>query len=459
MKKHLYIFLAAALSGAVFASCTKDKDNDKASYEITVSNDTAKGTTSVKVADAETTKAEAGAEVTITATSAKGYMFMKWTATGVTLTDETANPATFTMPSGKVSIMAEFQAVEAEANCYIVAPGGEAIYIPVSQANLVFSDDGLDAKTDGLRKVTASNYTVELVWADKPVGTGGVVKSIAAAALDGKGYVRVEPGVAGNAVVGVKLKDETKFRWSWHIWVTAAPSSKKDTKSGLTWMDRNLGSAGTTYDAGGRNGLFYQWGRKDAFPASDGTETGNQTYYTGGSTTGTTEALATATYTTLPDMVQNPLTFATNHETYHGSLNVGVDNKSWSNDGKKTLYDPCPVGWKMPPSNVGNTYVWGENGTSTPEGAAVGGWSVWADGRVFNGVDGTSALGHFHPATGRRVNSSGAIDRVGINAYVWSFRSNGTLNAQFLSISSESVSTTYAGSRAYGFTARCVTDE
>ena len=49
-----------------------------------------------------------GASVTATATPAEHYTFTSWTATGVTLTDGTANPLVFTMPSNAVTLTANF---------------------------------------------------------------------------------------------------------------------------------------------------------------------------------------------------------------------------------------------------------------------------------------------------------------------------------------------------------------
>lgn len=73
-------------------------------YAITVNND-GNGTA---VADAET--AEAGTIIELTATPNAGYVFSKWTVEsgGITFEDETANPATFTMPANAISVKAEF---------------------------------------------------------------------------------------------------------------------------------------------------------------------------------------------------------------------------------------------------------------------------------------------------------------------------------------------------------------
>ena len=55
-----------------------------------------------------TTEALEGSEVIITALADEAYQFVRWTATGITLSNPTANPLKFKMPSANVSVKAEF---------------------------------------------------------------------------------------------------------------------------------------------------------------------------------------------------------------------------------------------------------------------------------------------------------------------------------------------------------------
>jgi uncharacterized repeat protein (TIGR02543 family) len=73
------------------------------SYPLTVSAGTG-GT----VSGAPSGNYEAGTEISITATANSNYSFTGWTAGGVTLTSNTANPAVFTMPANAVTITANF---------------------------------------------------------------------------------------------------------------------------------------------------------------------------------------------------------------------------------------------------------------------------------------------------------------------------------------------------------------
>ena len=331
---------------------------------------------------------------------------------------------------------AEQYTIQPQANSYMMAPNSDPILIPISQANRVTTADGLGADATGLGGVTATNYTVELVWGDTPVGDGGVIKAMRPFGE----YIYVEPGAAGNAVIAIRDNESGAIKWSWHIWVTEAVSYATDPATGLTWMDRNLGAGGAgSYQSGGRNGLFYQWGRKDAFPGSNGNN-GSQQYYTqaGGSTAGNDNL--TGSYTDLPGMVQNPLNFATNYETYYGSLNeAGANNKSWSDGGAKTLYDPCPPGWKMPPIEVNGADSWT--------------WSAWGawenNGRVFK----SGSVNHFYPAAGRRIGNE--MYSSGTGGYYWSTSIYETNYAAAWTLYSGGVSgeSTYRNS---GFSIRCV---
>ena len=141
----------------------------------------------------------------------------------------------------------------------------------------------------------------------------------------------------GNAVIAVKDVYGT-ILWSWHIWVTGYDPVVTQQKyiSGATMMDRNLGAL-TIADYDPRTyGLVYQWGRKDPF-------------------VGAVDSWNLAT--TYPDNT-NP--YATNCYDYNYSINnptvslVGADwnrnSNLWSSD--KTIYDPCPAGWRVPDQNA-----------------------------------------------------------------------------------------------------------
>jgi uncharacterized repeat protein (TIGR02543 family) len=64
----------------------------------------------------------AGKAVRVTAKASSGYHFVNWTVSGATI-DNTANPATFSMPAGAVTLTANF-APDAPAKYNVAVSGG-----------------------------------------------------------------------------------------------------------------------------------------------------------------------------------------------------------------------------------------------------------------------------------------------------------------------------------------------
>lgn len=117
---------------------------------------------------------------------------------------------------------------------------------------------------------------------------------LSSVSLDSDGYIRFytpDVFVPGNVVIaafaeeGVTYEnitvDENKcinnatLLWSWNIWAAEGydPEATAVNADGNVFMDRNLGAPisgiGTTgnYEPAGAVGNYYQWGRKDPFPA------------------------------------------------------------------------------------------------------------------------------------------------------------------------------------------------
>lgn len=379
----------------------------------------------------------AGATVTLTAVAAEGYAFAGWTVTEgeIEIDNEGLSAATFTMPEEEVAVSAAFVAVMPESNSYMVTTAIRELYIPVSQANRIFGVEGLGADTGDLEVVTADNFEVDLVWTEIASIGMWICNGSSKVVLDGRGYVRVNlSGTAGNCVVGIKVGD--KWRWSWHIWVVgpSAVTEMADTVSGLTWMGRILG-----------DGLYYQWGRKDAFKAQVSTSP--------------SIAFTTGDCISLEDLVCGPDIFATNRATYTGSLGAtDATNDSWGGvSGRKTIYDPCPVGWKVPPIEVTTErftgFSWGESSR----------WDIFRDnGRRFHGVNGGSGMnaGLFFPAAGRRDSTDSTIGGTGTSGNYHS--STAETNSSypdfcFLSFTNSYIRTSDNNSyRTSGYTVRCV---
>ena len=96
---------------------------------------------------------------------------------------------------------------------------------------------------------------------------------------------------------------------------------------------------------------------------------------------------------------------ADNEETYYVYNDKNV---------VKTIYDPCPAGFKIPPSNgfTGFT-IDGENNT-TPNVTGA-----WDHGWYFNNNISTPNASIYFPATGYRSPNDGSLIGVGGYAYYW----------------------------------------
>ncbi|MCD8071595.1 MAG: hypothetical protein LUE10_00115 [Alistipes sp.] len=246
------------------------------------------------------------------------------------------------------------------SNCYLLKPSGEAVRIPVVQAN-----------ADGYNRINSSDaLDWKMIWTDHPNGideTGGV-SPVRKVELEGVGtnaqlvvYGGSEPG---NAVIAVTKEGSSDPLCSWHIWVTDFTTDQTDTYThgGMTFMDRNLGSLVNDTDSfsfGDPNfwGLFYQWGRKDPFPqaASINSNEFRPLYDQDGGAVNISvvERQNTSGATNLEYSIQNPNHYITmqwsNSDWYTSDWSL-INSNLWYNgsNNTKTAYDPCPEGWRVP---------------------------------------------------------------------------------------------------------------
>jgi hypothetical protein len=309
-------------------------------------------------------------------------------------------PSTVTFETGKAysfTFTLSWPTFDGMTNCYIVAPDTEFTF-PVSRAYTY------EKKAFTTTLHTGGEYTgtfdAAIVWADAAVisDTPTVLGSGNTAEVTVK-----TTSTSGNAVVKICRSDNGETVWSYHIWVTDYTGAETYTNTytysskqyEFIFMDRNLGAtaAGT--------GLFYQWGRKDPFPTTDGTPT------TGSWSKVTTDA----TLGTVTNTIKNPGVFyiassASEYDWHYASR----DNTLWGHDangGIKTIYDPCPAGWRVPVNS-------GMSADTSP----WYGFTKDNGGTFANGYNwGTNAV---YPAAGNRSNSSGSLYRVGTGGYYWS---------------------------------------
>ena len=325
-------------------------------------------------------------------------------------------------------------------------------------------DDPWIEKTNG--GANASVDGAEVVWAD----AADLVHSPSITHVGGEGFLDFEVKASdiqsGNAVVAVtKGSGASKtVLWSWHLWF--APKDALDkikvtnhqnvnyyfTKEALGWkpiqwrsstytsartvkvkVEQTVANNGVkaytviniTQNPGGvKKGAttLYQFGRKDAFPGVDASKLAANSHFTANA----------GDNMSITNGILNPDKFYisgsnwwNNYGYYNlwsadnivtGTYNVGNDNPV-----VKTVYDPCPVGFKMPANNAftGFTANGQNNGTKNVDG--TDNWQTFQNNFGYNFWTSSSKTATINfPVSGYRNNDDGSLGNVGTHGRYWS---------------------------------------
>ena len=192
----------------------------------------------------------------------------------------------------------------------------------------------------------------EILWETENTATAPEANSIIAKVGFEDGYVTFstpETLKPGNAVITVKDASDAVL-WSWHIWIPQTAVAVWDSEAfcGAKMMDRNLGALVDTGASGDVDplsiGLYYQWGRKDPFPgAVEFAESPKGAQVAGTAWTYHKELITTA-YS-----IEHPTEYASVPEVDDGIWNSDDPKDLWNTeDNQKTIYDPCPPGYRVP---------------------------------------------------------------------------------------------------------------
>ena len=244
------------------------------------------------------------------------------------------------------------------SNCYLVTAAGNYSFDATVRGN--------GATTEGLDAPTAiAGTSAAVVWQSAP----GLISGVTLA----DGRISFKIAGPGNAVIAVK---DGAILWSWHIWYPEAEVAGLNSKTGYEVMNMNLGAMHNTPGDVGSYGLLYQWGRKDPFPAAPTltgtTATVGAPIYDGDNNEIkiTNSSQSSTADNNLAFAIANPTVCLSNYAQFSTSrdwLQADASNDAlWGNPkgaernetndflnkGAKSFYDPCPVGWRVPPADV-----------------------------------------------------------------------------------------------------------
>lgn len=273
-----------------------------------------------------------------------------------------------------------------------------------------------------------------LLWQDQM----GLIQNLVIEGDYVKFYVASNRICQGNALIGVKDAGGN-ILWSWHIWFTDADMNSTVNihnrtgyqyqltpvclgwTSGVATTDyypsesvilRITNSNGKTADitirqnsyftSSNTNGgvLVYQWGRKDPFVTANNNKGDNneKVVYDINNNQIQNPVSKVAATGKIGDAIANPMTFYTSSGDWLGNVEGEIEEPDkhfwnlWSANSNvttandfavvKTVYDPCPAGFCLPPSNAFTGF--------TDDGLDHGAWNIFDD--RAKDTDGTTLL-------------------------------------------------------------------
>lgn len=279
---------------------------------------------------------------------------------------------------------------EDTANCYLVQAAGNYKFKAV-QGNS-------DWSVGNVRKT-------DVLWETFGTDVKPNVGDLIAAVGYKNGYIYFSTANEfknGNASIAARNSKDV-ILWSWHIWCSEEGWNDHiyPNDAGIM-MDRNLGATSATPGDIGAFGLLYQWGRKDPFMGaceiSKNISNGEEK-----ESSASTGIWSKASDTTIDFCDKNPMIMTT--RWYKNN----TPRYGWqTSELEKGIYDPCPIGYRVPDGSFWAT----ANVNDVKDLTNIGSLCTLADGESVA----------WYPYTGYLSygSSNFIIERVGNTYGLWS---------------------------------------
>lgn len=391
------------------------------------------------------------------------------------------------------------------SNSYIINPlpiQEQALYsLPITRVNEFWNSTDAQVGVDNTISAQ-TEWVAEVIWQDQPTRminfVGGSDNSPDRFTSTGGSAFNFEviKESRGNILVGVRKSSDTKYLWSWHLWLT---DYNPDSCSDMPWvedkyvyyveggqvhryagdfwrnnymdkyiMDRNLGALSANREDGLKmtGGFAYQYGRKDPIPYR-----GTALYNINGETisfSGNNEDPII--------IIQGPAAIYESVYTPYSFYNVAdgdwaTNNPhttapySWNGPSKeKSIYDPCPDGWMVPMNETweifGTENQTNVNSNQTMRDTETAGAEFYIDA-VYGSAHKEYNISYF-PAMGLRNVYDGELQYYALRGYAHCTQSGTSdkrnLNLDFRLTNSGNVKvyTSNTSSRGRGITVRCI---
>lgn len=318
---------------------------------------------------------------------------------------------------------------EETANCYIVTETGEhdfkATVIGNGQKGII-PGAGFHTETAEIDPKSA-----KLLWTD-------VENFVSDVRLEADGRVHYQVNsLSGNAVIAVYSEPDQQgdILWSWHIWGTGGemPGDEEYTNrvgSKVLAMDRNIG-AHSKIDI---NAMLYQWGRKDPFPNA-------LVYYMNGVTAEDVETsfpVYVSQVGTIEESVRHPEQMVKYIDNSYQDWLAVSNNYLWGDTNGwqpgwseylsdpacvvgwtdvKTIYDPSPVGYRVPNKFTWTYFVSRNDGNTSGISGVTNrldyiNYVKYENGYYFKRNE-TDTEGAYYPPVSKRYGSTGTMIAAG----------------------------------------------